>query len=100
MIYCDPPYSHSQGIVYGAQDFNLKTLLRKIEECKSRGAKIILSIDGTKKSGNFICNLPIPWGLFEEEVFIKVGKSMLKRFQMNGKTLETENVKDRSLLTY
>ena len=100
LIYCDPPYSHSQGIVYGAQDFNLQDLLIEIENCKSRGVKIVLSIDGTKKSGNYLCDLPIPKGLFEEEVYIKVGRSMLRRFQMDGQTLEDENVKDRLLLTY
>jgi len=57
-------------------------------------------IDGTKKSGNFICDLPIPDGLLKSEVLVDVGRSMLKRFQMNGKTLEEEHVKDRLLLTY
>jgi DNA adenine methylase len=61
---------------------------------------VALSIDGTKKSGDLICNLPIPAGVFEREVFVNVGRSMLKRFQMNGKTLEKEVVKDRLLLTY
>jgi DNA adenine methylase len=59
-----------------------------------------LSIDGTKKSGNTVCHIPIPTGLFKREVFIHCGRSMLKRFQMNGKTLEEEHVSDRLLLTY
>jgi len=59
-----------------------------------------LSIDGTKKSGDRFCDIPIPTGLFEREVFVHIGRSMLKRFQMNGKTLEGEIVKDRLLLTY
>ncbi|MEX0608490.1 MAG: Dam family site-specific DNA-(adenine-N6)-methyltransferase [Balneolaceae bacterium] len=99
-IYCDPPYSHSQSILYGAQDFSLVRLLEKIEEAKSKGVKVALSIDGNKKSGNYICDLPIPVGLFERELFVSVGRSMLRRFQMEGKTLEKEEVADRLLLTY
>src|SRR3972149_763979 len=100
LIYCDPPYSYSQGILYGAQSFSLEHLLSVIEKCKARGVKIVLSIDGTKRSGNLICDLPLPEGLFETEVLIDIGHSMLKRFQMNGKSLEGEKVSDRLLLTY
>ena len=39
-------------------------------------------------------------GLFEREVFVNCGPSMLRRFQMNGQTLEGEMVADRLLLTY
>ena len=35
-----------------------------------------------------ICDLPIPDGLFEYEIMIDLGHSMLKRFQMNGKKLD------------
>ena len=59
-----------------------------------------LSIDGKKRSGNIMCALPIPDGLFEKEVFVNCGRSMLRRFQMGGKTLEDEVVADRLLLTY
>ncbi len=100
LIYCDPPYSHSQSILYGAQSFSLETLLHKISEVKERGVKVALSIDGKKKSGNLICDLPIPEGLFEEEIYIQLGRSMLRRFQMEGQTLESELVADRLLLTY
>jgi len=100
LVYCDPPYKHSQTILYGGQGFKLEELLKEIETCKARGVFVALSIDGTKKSGRINCGLPIPNGLFEEEVFINVGKSMLRRFQMEGKTLENENVSDRLLLTY
>jgi DNA adenine methylase len=100
LIYCDPPYAHSQAILYGAQSFNLEHLLSVIENCKKRGVYVALSIDGTKRSGNMICNLPLPGGLFEHEILIDIGHSMLKRFQMNGKTLEGEKVSDRLLLTY
>lgn len=100
LIYCDPPYSYSQAILYGAQSFSLELLLDGIERCKSRGVYVALSIDGTKRSGNLICDLPIPDGLFKHEIMIDTGHSMLKRFQMNGKSLDGEKVVDRLLLTY
>lgn len=100
VIYCDPPYSHSQAILYGAQDFSLERLLETIARCKRRGVFVALSIDGTKRSGAASCDLPIPAGLFAREVFIQVGRSMLKRFQMGGRSLEAEHVADRLLLTH
>jgi DNA adenine methylase len=100
IIYCDPPYSFSQTIVYGAHSFDLENLFNEIDKCKSKGVFVALSIDGTKKSGNTICNIPIPKGLFNREVFVNIGRSMLKRFQMEGSTLEKELVTDRLLLTY
>lgn len=100
LIYCDPPYSHSQSILYGAQAFKLEELLESIADAKSKGVRVALSIDGNKKSGNYLCDLPIPEGLFEEELFVSVGRSMLRRFQMEGQTLESEMVSDRLLLNY
>lgn len=100
LIYCDPPYSDSQAILYGAQMFTLERLLRTIERCKSKGVYVALSIDGTKYSGRKICNVPVPDHLFEREVFVKIGRSMLKRFQMDGRSLENHEVADRLLLTY
>ncbi|MBK9275939.1 MAG: Dam family site-specific DNA-(adenine-N6)-methyltransferase [Flavobacteriales bacterium] len=99
-IYCDPPYSHSQTILYGAQTFRLAELLQCIEEARSRGARVALSIDGNKKSGSVMCALDIPEGLFAREIFVNCGRSMLRRFQLEGSTLETELVADRLLLTY
>jgi DNA adenine methylase len=100
LVYCDPPYSHSQSILYGAQSFSLESLLRTIAQAKEQGVRVALSIDGNKKSGNYICDLPIPEGLFETEIMIAVGRSMLRRFQLGGQTLEHEVVADRLLLTY
>jgi len=100
LVHCDPPYTHTQSILYGAQSFELRRLLDIIGQCKARGVNVALSIDGTKRSGNLICDLPIPEGLFEREVFVNIGRSMLKRFQMSGQTLEGEVVADRLLLTY
>lgn len=100
LVYCDPPYSFTQKILYGAQGFSLERLFETIARCKARGVYVALSIDGTKKSGNHICNIRIPTGLFEEEALVNCGRSMLRRFQMNGQTLEEEVVSDRLLLTY
>lgn len=100
LVYCDPPYTDSQAILYGAQAFSLERLLLAITDCKARGVFVALSIDGTKYSGRKLCDVPVPNGLFEREVFVKLGRSMLKRFQMDGRSLENHEVTDRLLLTY
>ena len=100
LVYCDPPYYHTQSIVYGAQSFSIENLFETIDDCKSRGVFVALSIDGSKQSGKIKCALPSTDGLFEREVFLDCGRSMLKRFQMNGLSLEDEVVHDRLLLTY
>jgi DNA adenine methylase len=100
LIYCDPPYSHTQAILYGAQKFSLERLFDTIARCKARGVFVALSLDGTKKTGKQELFIPIPTGVFEREINVNVGRSMLKRFQMAGETLEAEVVSDRLLLTY
>lgn len=100
IVYCDPPYTHTQSILYKAQTFKLRHLFQIIAKCKARGVYVALSIDGTKRSGDLVCHLPIPDGLFEREVFVNCGRSMLRRFQLGGQTLEGEVVADRLLLTY
>lgn len=100
MVYCDPPYTHTQAILYGAQQFDLRRLLSAIQRCKERGATVALSIDGTKRSGSLLCEIPLPEGLFEREAMVNCGRSMLRRFQMRGESLEQEVVRDRLLLTY
>lgn len=100
MVYCDPPYTDSQAILYGAQAFSLQRLLLEIADCKRRGVHVALSIDGTKYSGRKLCDVSIQDGLFEREVFLELGRSMLKRFQMDGRSLEEHEVTDRLLLTY
>lgn len=100
LIYCDPPYVDSQSILYGAQAFSIERLLDSIVACKSRGVRVALSIDGTKRSGDRVCDVPVPVGLFETEVLVNCGRSMLRRFQMAGQSLEAEVVSDRLLLTY
>lgn len=100
VVYCDPPYSHSQAILYGAQKFSLDGLFQSIEKAKRRGVFVALSIDGSKKSGATECLITWPKSLFAREVAVNVGRSMLRRFQMGGQTLEAEVVKDRLLLTH
>lgn len=100
LIYCDPPYSDSQTILYGAQAFSLQRLFDAIADCKARGVYVVLSIDGTKYSGRKLCDVSIPDGLFKREEFVNVGRSMLKRFQMDGLSLEDHEVRDRLLLTF
>ena len=100
LVYCDPPYAYSQTILYGAQAFSLADLFDTIADCKKRGIFVALSIDGTKRSGDLFCDLKVPDGLFSREVTVHCGRSMLRRFQLPGQTLEMEEVSDRLLLTY
>jgi DNA adenine methylase len=53
-----------------------------------------------EKSGTVALNFDIPEGLFEREVLIDCGGSMLKRFQKRGESMEDEVVHDRLLLTW
>ena len=100
LIYCDPPYSDSQSILYGSQAFRLSDLFAEMKRASERGVFIALSIDGTKYSGKKICDVDIPSNLFVREESVLVGRSMLKRFQMNGQSLEKHEVTDRLLLNY
>jgi DNA adenine methylase len=61
---------------------------------------VALSLDGSKRSGARVCRVPVPEGLFERDLLVDCGRSMLRRFQMAGRTLEREVVADRLLLTY
>lgn len=100
VVYCDPPYTHSQGILYGAQEFNITCLWEKIAECKDRGAYVMLSINGTRESQKKDISVEIPKGLFERELLINCGTSMIDRLQHSGKEMENEVVHDKLLLTW
>lgn len=100
LVYCDPPYVDSQKILYGAQSFVLSDLVAEIAAAKERGARIALSLDGSKRSGLHEILHDFPDGLFEYEVAVTVGRSHLLRFQREGQSLEQEVVRDRLLLTY
>ena len=100
IVYCDPPYVDSQKIIYGAQEFTLARLFGDLEKLKKRGVFVALSIDGVKKSGKRPIDIEPPEGLFEEESFVALGGSMLKRFWRVGTHVRDEHVKDRLLLLH
>ena len=100
VVYCDPPYTHSQRIIYGAQDFNINDLWIKINECKQRGAKVILSLNGMRESRKKDISVEIPDGLFERTIIVDCGTSMIDRLQNSGKEMINEKVDDLLLLTW
>jgi DNA adenine methylase len=100
IIYCDPPYVYTQRILYGAQSFQWENLWVAIEKSISVGAKVLLSLDRSKKSGRLLLDLDIPKGLFRREIILERGGSMLRRFQKKGGTMHDEIVHDRLLLTW
>lgn len=100
IVYCDPPYVDSQAILYGAQAFSFQDLLEEIDKCKKRGVKVALSIDGFKKSKTRQVDLNLKKGLFERELIIDNGSSMLKRFQKKDQIMIGEDVHDFLLLTW
>ena len=100
VIYCDPPYTHSQSIIYGAQDFNINILWNMIAECKDRGAYVMLSINGSRESKKKDISIDIPTGLFDRELTVNCGTSMIDRLQNSGKDMVDEVVHDKLLLTW
>ena len=100
VVYCDPPYTHSQNIIYGAQDFEIEILWKKIAECKERGAKVMLSINGMRNSRKTDISITPPKGLFERKLLVNCGTSMIDRLQNNGKEMKNKGVDDQLLLTW
>ena len=100
VVYCDPPYTHSQSIIYGAQDFDINVLWDKIAECKERGAYVMLSINSTRESKKKNISIEIPVGLFERELTVNCGTSMIDRLQYSGRDMADEVVHDKLLLTW
>ena len=100
IVYCDPPYTHSQSIIYGAQDFNVDLLWRKIGECKERGVKVMLSINGMRDSQTKDISVTPPEGLFERRILIDCGTSMIDRLQNTGKEMTGKKVSDQLFLTW
>jgi DNA adenine methylase len=78
----------------------LKDLFVEVDKAKTRGVNVALSIDGSKIGGEEMFDILFPKGLFKRQLYINCGRSMLKRFQMEGQSLENHTVKDRLLLTY
>ena len=100
VVYCDPPYTHSQSIIYGAQDFSVDMLFSKIRECKERGVKVILSINGMRDSKTKDISITPPEGLFERKLLVNCGTSMIDRLQHSGETMKGKKVDDQLLLTW
>lgn len=100
VVYCDPPYTHSQSIIYGAQEFDIEALWDKIAECKERGAKVMLSINGMRDSRKKDISVTPPDGLFERKLLVNCGTSMIDRLQNNGKEMKDKMVDDQLLLTW
>jgi DNA adenine methylase len=100
LIYCDPPYAHSQTILYGAQAFDVDDFFVEVQRAAERGVHVAVSMDGQKKSSGVDLHLPIPDGLFRRTLMVDVGVSMLDRFQNGGLTMENAQVHDRLMLTY
>ena len=100
LVYCDPPYTHSQSIIYGAQAFNIERLWDKIAECKDRGVYVMLSINGTRESKQKDISVDIPAELFARELAVNCGTSMIDRLQNAGKGMTDAVVHDKLLLTW
>lgn len=100
VVYCDPPYTHSQSIIYGAQDFDINILWEMIAACKERGAKVMLSINGMRDSKKKDISATPPEGLFKRKLFVNCGISMIDRLQNNGKEMKDKRVDDQLLLTW
>jgi DNA adenine methylase len=100
LIYCDPPYTHSQSIIYGSQAFSIDDLFNKIDECKQRGVYVMLSINGSRESNKKDISVTPPNGLFVRDIPVNCGTSMIDRLQNAGNTMENEVVYDRLMLTW
>ena len=100
VVYCDPPYTHSQGILYGAQEFHIEELWDSIAAAKVRGAKVLLSINGKRKSNSEDISVTPPEGLFERILDVDVGVSMVDSLQNKGHHMTQSRVTDRLMLTY
>lgn len=100
VIYCDPPYTHSQGILYGAQEFKIDDLWNAIYAAKQRGAKVLVSINGKRESNHKDISVMPPEDLFERIIDVNVGKSMVDRLQKSGQKMVNSEVTDKLMLTY
>jgi DNA adenine methylase len=100
LIYCDPPYTHSQSILYGSQTFKIEDLWDAIYDCKQKGVKVMLSINGKRRSKKEDISVKVPDGLFERGMYVNCGISMINRLQRAGKIMENEDVHDKLLLTW
>jgi len=99
LIYCDPPYTQPKPSSMGTvvQPRSLVPDYRAVKpETEFRGGqhRRHKTLWQTRAESHYDSR----WSLFERELFIDVGRSMLKRFQMDGQTLEHEIARNDSCL--
>ena len=78
----------------------MNELFEKIRECKDRGVKVILSINGMRESKQKDVSITPPKGLFERKMLVNCGTSMIERLQNTGKKMKNKKVDDQLLLTW
>ena len=62
--------------------------------------KVILSINGKRRSGQEDISISAPEGLFERGMFVNCGPSMINRLQRAGQKMEDEIVHDSLFFTW
>ena len=60
----------------------------------------MLSINGSRESKKKDISVNVPAGLFEREILVNCGTSMIDRLQNAGKDMVGEVVHDKLLLTW
>jgi len=100
VVYCDPPYTHSQSILYGSQSFNINELWQSIRDAKSRGVKVLLSLNGSRESHKKNISVNPPMGLFENIIDVDNGISMVDRLQKSGQKMNNSKVFDKLMMTF
>ena len=100
LVYLDPPYAGSQKMLYGAHSFRLVELFDAVARCKQAGVAVALSLDGSGTPRTPAPPLHIPPGLFEREILIDCGRSLLRNLQAGRQTDPTPRVDNRLLPTY
>ncbi|GBF06875.1 DNA adenine methylase Dam [Deinococcus aerius] len=83
LIYCDPPYIASQGILYGSHEFKFEDLLVEIEKAKWRDVRVFLSIDSLDKHPSIKSNASGIWR-------IEIGTERLNRLRSRKTTKRVE----------
>ena len=84
----------------GRSPFRFKGYWRSLRTVRTAACSSPLASTDPSVRGTSSVTSPFPVGLFEREVSVNVGRSMLRRFQMKGESLEGELVADRLLLTH
>lgn len=86
-VYCCPLCVSAS---YKKHGFTYNNMQRYI--CKERGAYVMRSINGSRESNNKDISVTPPNGLFERDIAVNCGTSMIARLQNAGGTMENEVV--------